>query len=218
MQLVRIAYWNALRFIDEQIGKLVDALAADGRLDDTILVVYGENGESFGEGGRAMHAAEPVEAGVRVALTIHAPGLVPPGVDDYPVSLVDVVPTVLGRLGFARHPGFQGVDLLAADRPPADRRLLYIHVNTPLARADAVVEGGRWKFTYDARGFVEHLADLSVDPLEQKNLVGAEPAIATRLRHALDTWRERQLAYYAFPFYYKTYWPPAPATVAAGGG
>jgi arylsulfatase A-like enzyme len=216
LPLVRIAYWNALRYVDEQIGKLLDALAADGRLDDAVIVIYGENGESFGEGGRALHAAEPVEAALRVALVIHAPGIVPPGADDYPTTLVDVVPTVLGRMGFARHPGFQGVDVLSADKPPADERLLFAHVNTPLAQADAVVQGGRWKFTYDARKLAEHLADVTADPREQRNLVDAEPAVARRLRDALDAWRDRQLAYYAFPFYYRTYWPPAAPSLPAG--
>jgi arylsulfatase A-like enzyme len=208
LPLVRIAYWNALRYVDEQIGKLLDALAADGRLADAVIVIYGENGESFGEGGRALHAAEPVEAALRVALMIHAPGIVSPGFDDYPTTLVDVVPTILGRMGFPRHPGFQGIDVLAADKPPADGRLLFAHVNTPLAQADAVVQGGRWKFTYDARALTEHLADVRKDPLERWNLAEVEPAVARRLRAALDAWRDRQLAYYAFPFYYRTYWPP----------
>ena len=218
LPLVRIAYWNALRYADEQIGRLLDALAADGRLDETVIAVYGENGESFGEGGRALHAAEPVEAALRVACLLRAPGSIAPGVDDYPTTLIDVVPTILARLGYPPHPGFQGIDVLGPGRPPAEERLLFAHVNTPLAGADVVVQGGRWKFTYDARAFAERLADLAADPLERRNLVDAEPAIARRLRGALDAWRERQLAYYAFPFYHRAYWPPAPPALAPGGG
>src|SRR5262249_12467298 len=67
VDVVRNAYYNALHESDRQIGRLVEALQSLGRLDDTILVVYGENGEAFYENGAVCHAGIPVEPAIRVA-------------------------------------------------------------------------------------------------------------------------------------------------------
>jgi arylsulfatase A-like enzyme len=215
--IARVVYANALRYVDEQLGKLLDALQADGLFDEALIAVVGENGESFAEGGSAMHGAEPVEAAIRVSFVLHAPGLVDPVPDAYPVSGADVTPTILGRLGFPKHPGFQGIDVLADDRPLEAERLLFAHVNTPLARANVAVLGGQWKYVYDERTYTERLSDVVEDPRDERNVIGDHPEIASRLRSAVDEWKARQLAYYAFPFYFLSYWPPAPRVELPSG-
>ncbi len=211
--IVRNAYFNALHYCDRQLGRLVSALRELGRLDDTILVVYGENGEAFHENGFVTHAQKPVEPALRVACVIHAPDALQPGADDYPVELVDVVPTTLGLLKWPLHPNFQGIDLLAAGRPELEKRLLYFHTENPLTRTDAVLLGGRWKFAKDRQTQSETLIDLKVDPTESTNLVDKNAEMAAQLRELLSRWRCQQLAYHHFPFYFERFYPPSPPAI-----
>ncbi len=209
-EVVRNAYYNGLREIDRQLGRLVAALQECGRLDDTMLVVYGENGESFHENGLVTHAQEPFESAARVGCVLHAPALVPPGREDYPLELVDLVPTLFGRMGWPTHPQFQGIDVLAPDRPPLDQRLVFVHTENPLTRTDAVILAGRWKLMLDRMAGRSALFDLAEDPGELHDLSVAQPELAVRLRETLLLWRSRQLAYYRYPEYFLSFHPPRP--------
>jgi arylsulfatase A-like enzyme len=209
-EVVRNAYYNALHKSDAELGRLVEALRRLGKLENTILVVYGENGEAFHESGTVTHAREPVEPGTHVACVVHAPALLAPRTDAYPVELIDITPTVLGLLGWPPHPNFQGTNVLAPSRPPLEDRLVFCHVENTLARSDAVWLAGRWKFCHDRKTGREKLLDIVTDPEEVKDLLLEQPQLAERLRGTLGTWRQGQLAYYHFPAYYTKYYPPHP--------
>lgn len=208
--VLRNAYWNSLRYADTQLARMLEALREADALSTTLVVVYGENGEAFHENGSVTHAREPVEPAVRVALVLSGPGQAGAGSDDYPVELVDLAPTLLGQLGLPPHPGHQGLDVLAPGRPPAAERALFLHVETGLARADAVLVGGRWKFVSDRARGQEHLYDVPSDPGEARDLLVEQHLRAAGLRSLLLAWRTQQLAYYRQPRYYETYLPPRP--------
>jgi arylsulfatase A-like enzyme len=211
VDVVRNAYYNALHESDKHLGRVVAALRSLGRLEDTILVVVGENGEAFWENGTVTHGREPVEPTLRVACVLHAPKLLGPRVEDYPVELIDVVPTVFALSGLPKHANFQGIDFLAKDRVPAGERLLFAHVETGLAQSEVVILGGRWKLIVDRmHGGKAKLFDLAGDPGETTDLAQAKPELAGRLRDLIATWRRNQLAYYHFPQYYRNYYPPQP--------
>jgi arylsulfatase A-like enzyme len=210
VEIMRNAYDNALHECDRQIGRLVAALRADGQLSHTIIVLSGDHGEAFYERGYITHGREPIEPVIRTACVFSAPGMIAPHVDDYPVELVDLLPTVLGLLGLPPHPNFQGIDVMAVDRPPRERRCLFFHTENPIARADAVLWMGRWKYTYDRARDGESLFDVETDPGETDDLTARRPELTHSLREVLQTWRRRQLAYYQFPMYYEHYFPPLP--------
>lgn len=213
VEAVRNAYYNALHECDRQIGRLISALRASGQLSHTIIVLSGDHGEAFYEHGYVTHAREPIEPVIRTACVLDAPGLVSPHIDDYPVELIDILPTMLGLLGLPPHPNFQGIDVLATNRPPREQRLLFFHVENPVARADAVLWGGRWKFSHDRLHGTESLFDVKTDPTEDNDLRAGKPELARSLREVLQTWRQRQLAYYRFPMYYEHYFPPLSPTL-----
>ena len=218
VDVVRNAYYNALHESDAQLGRLVAGLRRLGVLDESILAVYGENGEAFHENGGICHAGPPIEPMLRVACVLHAPRRAAPRVEDYPIELVDVAPTVLGLMGLPPHPSFQGSDVLAADRVPAADRLSFFHTENAVTRADAVLLGGRWKFHHDRDTGRERLFDVVADPGEARDLVAARPAVAALLRDLLASWRRRQLAYYHFPAYYRSYYPPRPPRLPSRAG
>lgn len=210
VEVVRNAYYNALHAIDAQLARLLAVLERAGALERSILLIAGENGEAFHERGQVTHAGGPFEPAVRVGALLHAPGRVTPGVDDYPVALVDVVPTILGLLGWPPHPGHQGIDVLARDRPPLAERTLYFHTQTGLARMDAVLAAGRWKLLHDRDAGTRVLYDLAQDPREEVDLSAARPELFRQLSAHLAEFRRRQLSYYRHPAYHLQAFPPAP--------
>jgi arylsulfatase A-like enzyme len=175
----------------------------------TIIIVYGDHGESFYENNILSHANLPYDPSARTTLVMHGQGYFPPKVEDYPTSLIDIVPTVLARLGVPRHPNFQGIDVLSASRPPAATRCVYIHVDGRI-NGDGLVAGGRWKYFTDNGSGASCLYDLATDPGELRNLIGEQPGLADLLARQLDTYCAGQLVYYRSPHYYERFYPPPP--------
>ncbi len=206
---VRNAYFNAIHYCDFQLGRMVETLRQLEMLDDVVLVVMGENGEAFHENGSVGHAREPVEPAIHVANVIHAPRYLAAGSEDYPTELIDLLPTVCGILGWPVHPNFQGIDVLSPNRPPLSERLLFFHTNSAVAQADAVQWAGRWKYLQNYRTGESALFDLQTDPQEATDVSSLHPRLAGRLRQTLQTWRQRQLAYYHYPQYYNSFYPPS---------
>jgi len=209
-EVVRNAYYNGAHECDKQLGRLVTKLRELDKLKNTILVIYGDHGEAFHENGYVTHAGQPIEPVARTACVLYAPRFILPKVEDYPVELTDLVPTVLGLMGLPTHPNFQGINFLATSRPPLERRLLFLHTETPLSRSDVVLLAGRWKYFHDRNSGQDSLYDLQSDPQTLDDVALQHPLVSAGLRAVLVTWRQRQLAYYHFPFYYESYYPPQP--------
>jgi tetratricopeptide (TPR) repeat protein len=92
---------------------------------DALVVVAGDHGEGLGEGGEEAHGLLLGDATLRVPLIVAGPG-VAPAVVARPVSLVDVVPTLIARLGLPPDPSLDGADLFApAARPGVFAETLY---------------------------------------------------------------------------------------------
>jgi arylsulfatase A-like enzyme len=120
-------------------------------------------------------------------LIVRAPGIAPRRVSE-PVSLVDVVPTILELLDVSPLPPGPGVSLVPAlygetvVRPPI---LAELRSALDWRRVDAVIDD-RWKLTeHRVRGIA--LYDLAADPGERRNIAAARPDVAMRLRGELQT-------------------------------
>ncbi len=98
IELIRNRYINAVHHLDSQLGDMIDALRATGRLENTIVVITGDHGEEFMENGRWGHNSEFSEQQIRVPLVIHMPGQAPT-ILSHRTSHVDLVPTILPALG-----------------------------------------------------------------------------------------------------------------------
>jgi arylsulfatase A-like enzyme/Flp pilus assembly protein TadD len=122
-------YLGELAWVDEQVGRLVSALEAGGALDDTWIIVVADHGEGMGSHGELLHGVLLYNATVRVPFIVRPPaGRPTPGFEHFPVSLVDVVPTVLSVTGVGGADDLDGMDLspwldpaTAGPLPPQDR-------------------------------------------------------------------------------------------------
>jgi N-acetylglucosamine-6-sulfatase len=90
---------EALLAVDEGVGRIVDALARSGELDDTLLLFTSDNGFMHGEHGIRTGKRVPYEPSIRVPLLMRGPG-VPRGLRLGQLAAnVDIAPTVLEVAG-----------------------------------------------------------------------------------------------------------------------
>jgi arylsulfatase A-like enzyme len=69
------AYRAEIRYLDSWIGDLMQTLRATGVADDTVVIVTGDHGESFGERGVVGHGMSIGEAAANVPLAMWGPNL-----------------------------------------------------------------------------------------------------------------------------------------------
>ncbi|MGE3267629.1 MAG: sulfatase-like hydrolase/transferase [Chloroflexota bacterium] len=106
-------YDGEIAFVDQQLGRLFEGLAGMGLDQDTVIVVIGDHGESFGEMDRWLHGWDLLEAEIHVPLIIRFPDQqFAERRVDVSVSHVDVMPTLLEYAGVAIPATTEGRSLL----------------------------------------------------------------------------------------------------------
>lgn len=184
------AYDGEIRYMDEHIGRVLAALRETGRLDRCVLIVTADHGEGLGQHDWPAHGDLHAEQ-IHIPLMIRFPptlGIKPARIASV-VSLVDVFPTVLARIGSPAAAIFQkqatGEDVLD---PRFSRRFVFSE------RADhneGWSSGRRFALTDDRYRFyhlTEHedeLYDLAADPHELHNLAADHPRVAAAMRKEL---------------------------------
>lgn len=183
-------YDGEIAYVDRVVGGVLDAWRERRGLDRTLVIVTADHGESLGEHDEATHGVLVYDATIRVPLVIRAPGLRLERPVSDPVSLIDVLPTVLGLLHLPAPDGVQGRDLsplLRGERVPWSStsgyaESLYAQLHHGCAPLRALRENG-WKLV---RGSAGEVYDLGRDPGELRDLAAAEPMRARDLDEALE--------------------------------
>ncbi len=113
-EFVRALYDGGIARADEMVGLLVDGLERLGLADSTVVIVTSDHGEEFWQHTKrgAAHGHTLHDELLRVPLVWRDPGLTPTTSRvDAPVSLIDVVPTIIARFGLDSSGQLDGVDL-----------------------------------------------------------------------------------------------------------
>lgn len=203
LERMRHLYGGSIRYMDDWLGRVLDALDRRGALDDTIVMVTSDHGENFGEGGLIAHCFSLDDRLIHVPLIVSGPGR---GVDlDRVTSLAELPRLVAELAGIDAHPWNgdlpEGVALSQLDPPvlASDPRATDIardwdlddeafgRLTTPFVSA---TDGRRKLLRRDGRDL---LHDLEGDPLElsprdvvRESLSGPDAEAVDRLRRALD--------------------------------
>ena len=188
-------YCETLLAVDESVGRLMTTLADAGADENTLVVYMGDNGFQFGEHG-LIDKRTAYEPSIRVPLILHWPAGLPAGtVVDETVANIDVAPTLLEAAGVKYDPArFDGRSFLPlAKGEDAEWRdaILYEYLwewNYPHTPTTHAVLDGRYKYIrYHGVWDTDELFDLSRDPHETDNLIGAPEyeETVTRLRAKL---------------------------------
>lgn len=108
---VRAAYMGQVRYIDDSVGRILDALAETGRDADTMVVFLSDHGELLGDHGAFHKIGVFYECLTRIPVIIRHPDRVYRGVFGGLVEEVDLAPTMLEALGVPRPASFVGESL-----------------------------------------------------------------------------------------------------------
>ncbi|MGC9346591.1 MAG: sulfatase family protein, partial [Anaerolineae bacterium] len=108
--VTRRQYCAAIELIDDQIGRMIEALEARGMLDNTYIVYSADHGEMLGDHGLYTKSV-PYEAALRVPLLIAGPGIEGGRVSDALVELIDVNPTICDLAGLPTQSGIDARSL-----------------------------------------------------------------------------------------------------------
>ena len=181
------AYDAEIAYADAQLGRVLDALEADGRLGRTVVAVLGDHGEMLGEHGEPTHGFFVYDSAVHIPLVVAAPGLAPRVVPDQ-VRIVDVMPTLLELLGGPRSACRAGHEPAAARARASGSICMALseswfprfHYGWSELRA---IQDERFKLIRAPR---RELYDLERDPLETADLAASDPRRVETLERALD--------------------------------
>jgi len=187
--------------VDEGVGKIFEALAASGQLEDTLILFFGDNGYFFGEHGLGPERRFAYEAGIRSPFLVRYPRRVKAGarVRDL-VICQDIAPTMIELAGGRPGPQIQGRSLLPLfdGRRAGWRKSFLVEYWAENAMSWLVgmsykaVRTDRYKYIHwinrdDGTGRLDELYDLARDPWELRNLARTKRAarLRTRLRGEL---------------------------------
>lgn len=194
-------YYEAVSYLDEQVGKVLDALAARKLAENTVVVFIGDNGYMMGE--RNWHGkVVPYESSIRVPLIVRAPGIAKiKGENTAATSSLDLPVTFLTMAGQAPPKQWLGRDLTPLLRGEAKHGIDDAFCEWADNRSEKfgdlsyrLVRTERAKLiVWEKANKPDELYDLAADPQEKKNLI-AEPKMAPvldDLRRRLRTWMEK---------------------------
>jgi len=162
-------YYASVAYMDAQVGKVLDALEASGKADNTIIIFTSDHGYHLGEhdfwAKVSLH-----EESATVPLIISVPGKTP-AVSDSLVELIDLFPTVSALCGLEIPERIQGMDISSVlDSPESSVRTASFCVAP--SRKGFLLREDRWayiQYKEDASGGRE-LFDMEQDPLQYTNL------------------------------------------------
>lgn len=173
-------YDAGVRYVDHNIGRLLDGLKERGLYDRTVIVVTSDHGEEFFEYGGFLHTKVRAIL-LRVPLLFHIPNALQGVVRRDQVQLLDLAPTFAKLLGQEVDPRYTGAPLPFEGPERGDARPLFAFCQYHAHDEEkyAVTEGG-WKLVLrrpnDEVPFETKIFDLASDPMEIDPLDTEEPA------------------------------------------
>lgn len=183
--------YGQIAFIDDQVGRILTALAESGQADNTIVIYTSDHGDWLGDHGLILKGPMPYEGLLRVPMIVSGPGVPVGKVVAEPVSTLDIastfydyagVPPGLPQHGQSLRPLIEGDE--TRDYAMMEWELLPARVGVALSLRTVRTRSA--KLTMDLRTGAGEMYNLAVDPHEVRNTFD-DPACAD-LRAELETY------------------------------
>jgi len=204
------AYAAMVESMDENVGRIMDALKANGLEQNTAIIFMSDNGGLSTGGGKGMPTSNlPLragkawvyEGGIREPMIIKWPGVTKAGsVCSVPVVSTDFYPTMLEMAGLPLQPeqhvdGLSLKGLLKRKANGLDREAVYFHyphyhhINS--MGPSGAVRMGDYKLVERFENMQVELFNLRDDIGEQKDLSEAMPELTAKMTKMLHDWRKK---------------------------
>ena len=182
------------------MGKLFAKVDELGIRDNTLIIFTSDNGAYGGVGDNRplrLDKGHLYEGGIRVPTIIRWPGIVRPGITcDTPIISTDFYPTLLTAAGLKPQSGqiVDGEDItpLMTQNGTLKRKSICFHYpNYAFHRSNRLggaIRQGKYKLIKWYEDDSVELYDLSKDISETKNLAKELPAVASKMKTALEAW------------------------------
>jgi choline-sulfatase len=182
---LRGAYDEEVAFVDAHLGRFLDQLESRGVLERGLVLFTADHGEEFLDHGALEHGHTMFQEQLHVPLVMWGHG-VRPGRHREPVSLVDVVPTVLDAVGQPTPAGIDGSSLwpvVTGGRARAPRALFA--QNSLYGDQRQAVIDWPYKLIVNLDHPRRELYDLDADPGEHRDVSSLHPELVDRLEASL---------------------------------
>lgn len=160
------AYLGCINWVDEQIGRVLDALNQSPYADNTIIMLYADHGYHLGEKQR-WSKFSLWERTTRVPFIISMPGGAQ-GISTHAVELLSIYPTLIDLCNLTPNDNIEGNSLRPLLKNP-NEPWEYVAIST-LGQNNHSIRDERWRYISYADGS-EELYDHNIDPNEWHNLV-----------------------------------------------
>ena len=192
------AFYGMIANIDENAGRMEQALAETGLRDNTIMIFLTDNGGTAGvsahNAGMRGQKIGLYDGGHRVPFFIRWPkgGLKAGATVEELASVDDVLPTLIDLCGLKTPAGtrFDGTSLAQSLRGSSgktpDRTLVvqFSRMNAPRpSKGDACVLWKKWRLVEG-----KELYDVAADRAQERNVIETHPEVAARLKADYDRW------------------------------
>jgi len=181
-------YWAVVTAMDEQIGRILEALRETGEYDNTIIIFSSDQGIALGSHG-LMGKQNLYEHSMCVPLIMSGPGIPPGASSDAPCYLFDVYPTICELAGAKTPASLEGKGLapVIAGKAGSVRDTIFLGYMD----CQRAVRHGQWKLIRYPKVNVTQLFDLQADPFETNNLAD-DPAHAGKVKELTALLAEQQ--------------------------
>lgn len=154
-------YDNAMRYVDAQVGRIVDTLETQGIRNNTVILIVSDHGHDLdnrhnvNEHGKSIYSEELI-----APVAFYLPGVEPQLISER-VGYIDILPTLIDILGYEIPLEFQG-DIMVKGRP------LYF-----VTQSHKYIIGGLFNGTktiLDINRELVEIYDIDNDPAELNDL------------------------------------------------
>lgn len=177
---LRHAYFACVSYMDAQVGKVLDALEANGQADNTIVILWGDHGWHLGDlrvwGKHTLH-----ETSLSSAFVVKAPGCKQGIKNNRIVSSVDIYPTLMELCKVPLPDGLDGKSFVKLLNNPNDTN--WEDAAYSYFRNGVTLRTPEYRFTrYDKKGeTITELYQYNQDRTEHKNIAQEKPEVVNKL-------------------------------------
>ena len=173
----RRGYYGAVSFVDEQVGRILDALEQRGLADNTLVLFLADHGDMLGD-QHLWRKSYAYEGSARIPMILRWPSGFPAAnrgrVLHNPVEIRDVLPTMLDACGIAPPRPLDGASLLRLARDPQAEWRRWIDLEHDVCYSASnhwnALTDGRRKYIFHAQTGEEQFFNLETDPRELNSL------------------------------------------------